>query len=150
MGTAQQLIIRSKSGTLMADMLDDDNIELVSEHRDDILQPSDLELYVGTCRKQLKVLISIYKNNNFIDTFDAQILLLRLGLDDKRCYTLIETGKALHMSSENIRRRQYIILRRKIHDTVFFSLLKTYNQYVRLPRGIQQTLVHMDFINGKA
>ncbi|GCE15820.1 hypothetical protein [Tengunoibacter tsumagoiensis] len=122
--------------------IDEENEEQAIETFTDLRQPPDVELQVLTCRMQLSTLIQGYYDSQCIDALDMRLLFLRLGLVDGHCSTLIETGKELHMSSENVRRRQYVILRKKIRDDSFFQLLKTYHQYVRLPHGIQQSLWH--------
>ena len=87
-------------------------------------------------RTELKNLLANLVRQQQIDTFDVSLLTLRLGLENDKCATLTETGRILQRSPECIRSRQHLILKRKIHDPLFFQKLEAYGQYVKLPHGI--------------
>jgi len=92
---------------------------------------------VEDLRNQLKSFLSDQVKSAVITERDMMILSLRLGLNDKKCYTLIESSRILSISPECIRQRQHLLLRRKIKDPLFFKLLGRYSQLKRLPRGCE-------------
>ncbi|HEY1353268.1 MAG TPA: hypothetical protein VGF67_26965 [Ktedonobacteraceae bacterium] len=92
--------------------------------------------YIQERCRLLRVFLQERVAARLLDEQDERILVLRLGLDDNRCYTLNETAALLQKSPETIRRRQYLTLRRAIKDIQFFKLFRDYARVVPLPRGI--------------
>jgi DNA-directed RNA polymerase sigma subunit (sigma70/sigma32) len=88
-------------------------------------------------KKQLRSILAEEVASHSIDEQDMLLLSLRLGLNSEECYTLAETSRALHTSSERVRQRQYFLLRRKIKNPLFFKLLKAYALGRRLPPGFE-------------
>jgi hypothetical protein len=100
------------------------------------MKTTDTQSSVATLRRELKDLIEELATQKYIDTFDVSLLTLRLGLEREKCATLTETGRVLQRSTECIRSHQYLILKRKIPNPLFFQKLEAYGQYVKLPLGI--------------
>jgi len=102
-----------------------------------IVQRSVSELNtLSALRSELKALILELALQQHINETAVLLLTLRLGLENERCATLTEISRILHRSPEYVRQRQYVILRRKIRNPLFFQMLEAYDLLVRLPRGI--------------
>ncbi|PWU06434.1 MAG: RpoD family RNA polymerase sigma factor [Verrucomicrobia bacterium] len=87
-------IVGQDDNTELGELIGDDNIET----------PSDKLLN----RTQVIDIKRILKS---LDHRDAQIIIMRFGLDDQRCKTLEEVGEALGITRERVRQLQYIILK---------------------------------------
>jgi DNA-directed RNA polymerase sigma subunit (sigma70/sigma32) len=88
-------------------------------------------------RMQLYALLIEELTFHVIEDSDVMLLSLRLGLLDGKCRTLAETGEVLRMSAERIRQRQYLLVRRRMKNTQFLTLLQAYARYRKLPPGFE-------------
>jgi hypothetical protein len=106
------------------------------QHLPDNEEEKTVAQSVADLQAELKDLLAHFARLQQIDAFDVSLLTLRLGLESAKCATLTETGNILQRSAEYIRLRQYLILKRKICDPLFFQKLALYGHYTKLPRGI--------------
>lgn len=83
----------------------DDNTELGELIGDDNIETPSERLLNRTAVDDVKRVL------NSLDKRDAQIIIMRFGLNDQRCKTLEEVGAALGITRERVRQLQYSILK---------------------------------------
>lgn len=92
--TSLNTIVGQDDNTELGELIGDDNIETPSEKLFNRAQIVDIRRVLNT-----------------LDPRDAQIIIMRFGLEDQRCKTLEEVGEALGITRERVRQLQYLILR---------------------------------------